>query len=67
MTADQCHERANLCAINASLSGDSLVSQEFLRMAAQWRAMANRAIFLGSIDKLFGLAPETVAPPGIGR
>jgi len=62
MTADQCNERAKACAINASLSSDTLVSQEFLRMAAQWRAIASRAIFLGSVDHLLDNPPGNDAP-----
>jgi len=45
------------------------VAMEFLRLAAQWRAMAGRVIFLGHLD-----APSAVAgaldaialPPGGG-
>jgi len=50
MTAEQCHERASECAANASLAVSETVAAEFMKLAAQWRAMAARAIFLGPID-----------------
>ena len=69
MTADECNERASMCAANASLARSEPVAMEFLRLAAQWRAMAGRVIFLGHLD-----APSAVAgaldaialPPGGG-
>jgi hypothetical protein len=56
MTPDQCHERAAQCAANASLAVSEPVCREFLRLAAQWRAMAARLIHLGPIDG----APDTL-------
>ena len=50
MTADECHRRAGACAANAKLSASEPVALEFLRLAAQWRAMAGRTIFLGSVE-----------------
>jgi hypothetical protein len=50
MTAEECNERASQCAANASLAISEPVCQEFLRLAAQWRAMAARLIYLGPID-----------------
>jgi hypothetical protein len=50
MTADECRLRAAQCAENASLSANEAISVEFLRLAAQWRAMAVREIFLGLPD-----------------
>jgi hypothetical protein len=55
MTAEECHERARRCAANAGLAVSEPVALEFLRMAAQWRAMAVRTILLGSVEA----APET--------
>jgi hypothetical protein len=52
MTADECHVRAARCAENAALSPSEAVSTEFLRLAAQWRAMAVREILLGLPDSL---------------
>ncbi|MGZ6037957.1 MAG: hypothetical protein ACXWKR_04765 [Phenylobacterium sp.] len=52
MTAEECNERASACAVNAKLAVSEPVALEFLRMAAQWRAMAERSIFLGSIEDL---------------
>jgi hypothetical protein len=50
MTSEECHERAKQCAANADVSVDRTVATEFLKMAAQWRAMAVRTIFLGSME-----------------
>jgi len=49
MNAKECNQRAATCAANAADSADESVSLEFLRMAAQWRAMAVRQIFLGYV------------------
>jgi hypothetical protein len=51
MTSDECERRAAICAANAAISTNTLVSLEYLRMAAQWRAMGSREIFLGSTDR----------------
>lgn len=61
MTADECHQRAGQCAANAELAASEPLALEFLRMAAQWRAMAVRTIFLGSADAsgpVLGAAPH---------
>ncbi len=50
MTSEQCHHRANQCAANAGASVDQAIAMEFLKLAAQWRAMAARTIFLGSVE-----------------
>ena len=50
MTADECHQRAAACAANAKLAASEPLALEFLRMAAQWRAMASRTIFLGAAE-----------------
>jgi hypothetical protein len=52
MTAAECHRRAGVCAANAELAANESVAQEFLRLAAQWRAMAGRTIFLGSAEAM---------------
>jgi hypothetical protein len=57
MTAEECEQRACACAANAELAVSEPVALEFLRMAAQWRAMAVRTIFLGAVDA----GPEVVA------
>ncbi len=49
MNAKECNQRASDCAANAAIALDESVSLEFLRMAAQWRAMAVRQIFIGYI------------------
>ncbi|MDR3507915.1 MAG: hypothetical protein P4L64_08480 [Caulobacteraceae bacterium] len=51
MTADECHERAETCASNAALAPSESVRLEFMRLAAQWRALASRTIFLGHIGE----------------
>lgn len=51
MTADECHDRAETCASNAALAPNESVRLEFMRLAAQWRAMASRTIFLGHIGE----------------
>jgi hypothetical protein len=50
MTADECSARALECAAKAALAANELVSSEFLKMAAQWRAMAASDIFLGHVE-----------------
>ncbi|HLI67089.1 MAG TPA: hypothetical protein VKU90_12055 [Caulobacteraceae bacterium] len=47
MNAADCNARAAHCAANAELAGTEVVASEFLKLAAQWRAMAVRDIFLG--------------------
>jgi hypothetical protein len=52
MTMDECHQRADACAANARIAASEPVALEFLRMAAQWRAIAVRSIFLGPMEAL---------------
>jgi hypothetical protein len=70
MNAEDCNVRAAACAANAALTPDEAMSAEFLKLAAQWRAMAVRYIYLGSVDgpldvlqALNALPPP--APPGL--
>lgn len=51
VTADECNERARACAANAAIAPVEAVKQEFLTLAAQWRAMAVRQIFIGQIAR----------------
>jgi hypothetical protein len=60
MNAEQCYKRASECAQNAALAGDADLAVEFLQLAAQWRAMAMRDVFLGRMDE-----PEPIG--GIGQ
>jgi hypothetical protein len=46
MTANECLERAALCAANAAAATNDTVAVEFLTLAAKWRAMACRGISL---------------------
>jgi len=59
MDAEQCRMRAAECAANAEISPDESVSLEFLKMAAQWRAMAVRDIFLSPVAEV-DVAPVNV-------
>jgi hypothetical protein len=47
MTSDQCHDRARRCAAYADIAPLENLAQEFLELAARWRAMAVREDFLG--------------------
>jgi hypothetical protein len=55
MNADECNRRACECAANAAVSPVESVALEYLKLAAQWRAMAVRDNFLGQLG----------APPAI--
>jgi len=68
MNADECNQRASECAANAALAKSEPVAQEFLRLAAQWRAMAGRLIYLGPLEELFGESdgPQVLTPLPIG-
>ena len=46
MDIEDCQARADACAANALAATDEALSQEFLKLAAQWRAMAVRTIVL---------------------
>jgi hypothetical protein len=52
MNAEECNSRANACAANAAIAPVESVALEFLRLAAQWRAMALRENFLGQLGDL---------------
>jgi hypothetical protein len=49
MNADECKMRACQCAANAAVSPLESVALEYLKLAAQWRAMAVRENFLGQL------------------
>jgi hypothetical protein len=66
MDADQCQVRAAECAANALVAVDEQVSREFLKLAAQWRAMAVRTIVLGSAEDLSASPPQSLEPPAVG-
>jgi len=61
MNANQCQVRAAACAANALIAADQDVSLEFLKLAAQWRAMAVRTIVLGAGDELSAGPPPPSA------
>lgn len=54
MTVDECNKRASRCADNAGLAGNEAMASEFLRLAAHWRAIAVREIFLGQVEDSVG-------------
>ncbi len=54
MTSEECNSRAVMCVANAALAPTEEGSTEFLKLAAQWRAMASRQIFLGHLDGPLG-------------
>jgi hypothetical protein len=47
MNTEECNIRARECAANAAITRDEHLAVEFLRLAAQWRAMAVRANLIG--------------------
>ena len=49
MTALECNIRASECAAYADLAHAEWVARDFLRLAAQWRAMAIQENFLGQL------------------
>ena len=49
VTPEECHQRAAECAASATMSQDASVASEFMILAAHWRAMAFREIFLGHV------------------
>ena len=63
MTADECNRRATDCAATAAAAANESVSLEFLKLAAQWRAMAVRDIFLGTIGVAIEPTTHLGAPP----
>lgn len=54
MNSSECHQRAAACIANADLATDAAVAAEFMVLAAHWRAMAVREIFLGRIADPIG-------------
>ena len=63
MTGEECNDRAVRCAANAALAQSEPVSLEFLKLAAQWRAMATRVIGLDFADAPANPGLANVAPP----
>jgi hypothetical protein len=64
MNAEACYARAAECAANAALASVESVALEFLKLAAQWRAMAVRDIYLGLVEEL---TDRPAALPGAPR
>ncbi len=60
MNALECNRHAAACIANAALANAEVVAQEFLELAAQWRALAVSEIFLGIIEANAG--PAQVKP-----
>jgi hypothetical protein len=61
MTTEECHERANQCAAHANVAASEPMALEFLKLAAQWRAIAVRTIYLGPVEATIE-APVLRAP-----
>ena len=57
MDAAECNRRASECAAKAAIAPVESVALEFLRLAAQWRAMGASEAFLGQLG-------EGIPPPG---
>jgi hypothetical protein len=49
MNGQECDQRAARCAANAASATAESISQDFLNLAAQWRAMALSEHFLGQL------------------
>jgi hypothetical protein len=49
MDTQECNRRASECAASAAVAPGEYLSVEFLKLAAQWRAMAARENFLGKL------------------
>jgi hypothetical protein len=68
MNAKECHARAAECAANAAIAANQSDSTEFLKLAAQWRAMAVRENVLGHVEDRPALpshAEHAVAAPSL--
>ena len=50
MNAEDCNRRASACAANAAIAPVEALTLEYLKLAAQWRAMALRENFLGQLS-----------------
>jgi hypothetical protein len=50
MDARECQRRAEACARKAATAPLESLTMEFLRLAAQWRAMAIRETFVGQLE-----------------
>jgi len=61
MNASECNRRACQCAAKAAVAPEESVALEFLKLAAQWRAMAVRDSFLGHLGEM--VAPAETGPP----
>jgi hypothetical protein len=58
MNAAKCQQRACECAANAAIAPAAAMAGEFLRLAAQWRALAVRDNFLGRLGDPTPIAPS---------
>jgi hypothetical protein len=56
MNASECNSRALECAANAAMAPGETLAREFLKLAAQWRAMAIRESYLGHVGE--GAPPD---------
>jgi hypothetical protein len=66
MNAQECNSRASECAANAALARVEWIAQDFLKLAAQWRAMAIRESFVGQVGEQLVQPTKLKALPSIG-
>jgi len=65
MNSQECNRRASECAANAELARVDWMATEFLKLAAQWRAMGLRESFLGQLGEHQVQPPELKVQPSI--
>lgn len=61
MNAEECNKRAAHCAANADMSSNDSLCNEYLALAAQWRSLAVREIYLGMVAAAAEDAPSNTA------
>jgi hypothetical protein len=66
MTTDECHQKALTCAAQAALAQSEAVALEFMLLAAQWRAMAVRLIYLGPAQDFVDAFPASTVVTPVG-
>ena len=65
MNVKECDARAAACVARAAIAPTEALAGEFLKLAAQWRAISVRAIQLEPFDSL--IEPEVnLLPSAIG-
>ena len=67
MNALECNRRASQCAANAASAPVEWMATEFLKLAAQWRAMGLRENFVGQVGEHRVQPPELKVRPSAAR